>query len=399
MSEVGVADAVIVGAGIIGLACALELARDGLRTVVLEQHSAVGMGTSRSGQGGVGIGFGLDDWGLEWHRLAMQSYAEFAATGVDISYRRRGGLIVASSEGAVAECRAGADRLAAFGLDAEFLDAQELRAAEPALAESVLGAVRVGEFGELSPLRVVATLADLCREAGVEILVDALVTDIATRNGAVSAVTTRHGAISTPLLCIACGRWSREVGNMAGIDIPVWPLKGHLLVSEPLPANLLRHYISSAEYGEAVLDESHDHLTQAGPPPSSRAQVATVLQAMPTGPVLIGSSREFAGLDERPNPATMDMIARKAIALVPALAEAAIVRAFVGFRPWTPDGHPLIGPVANVPGLFLATGHGGDGTTGALLTGRILADQIAGRDPVISLAPVAADRFSRRSAA
>ncbi len=191
---------------------------------------------------------------------------------------------------------------------------------------------------------------------------------------------------------IAAGAWSRDAAALAGLQVPVWPLKGHVVVTEPWP-RLLNHYLSEARYDETVSAVRATAMTDAGPEPGE-PQIATVLQNLPSGSVLIGSSREFAGFDRTVNRTRLAQLADGARRVVPALGRARAIRTYAGLRPWTPDGRPIIGPSQQLPGIAFATGHGGEGNTGALISGRLLAELIVGRKPVIDAARFSPDRFT-----
>jgi sarcosine oxidase subunit beta len=384
------ADAIVIGGGIIGVACALFIARAGLRVVLLER-GGLGSGTSRTGQGGVGVDLDLPEWDLHWHAAAMASYAELNAEGFDPDYSRCGGLLVSEDEGDAEHSRAGVARLKAIGLAVDWLDPGELRQAEPALSHHLAGAVRIGEIAQVSPLAAVSKLAALAKQAGAEIRVNTPVKKIACEAGAVVGAVTAEGTVSASCVVVACGIWSRELSAGLQLAVPIWPLKGHVLATEPMPG-ALRHYLMSTAYGAAAAATLETEIDANGPRPGS-PRVATVLQNLKAGPMLIGSSREFAGFDRSAIPARVAEIANRAIRIMPELAQKSIVRVFTGLRPWTPDGRPLVGPTATHRGLFFAAGHGGEGTTGALLTGRLIADMIAGRQASFSTAPLSPDRF------
>ena len=194
---------------------------------------------------------------------------------------------------------------------------------------------------------------------------------------------------------IAAGAWSRAVGALVGLSLPVWPLKGHVLVTEPL-RGLLRHYLTEAEYEVAAASFAATEMTPQGPKPGG-ARATAVLQPLPSGQILIGSSREFAD-DREVDRTRLAQIARRAAKMVPVLARRRIIRTYAGLRPWTPDGRPLIGATREVEGLMIATGHAGEGNTRALITARLIGDLMAGATPPIDPGPLSPDRFDLRSA-
>ena len=163
-------------------------------------------------------------------------------------------------------------------------------------------------------------------------------------------------------------------------------------MTEPWP-RLLNHYLSEARYDETVSCAPATPMTDAGPE-TGEPQIATVLQNLPSGSVLIGSSREFAGFDRTVNRTRLAQLADGARRVVPALAgHARSARTRDCARgPRTVDRSS--GPPQQLPGIAFATGHGGEGNTGALISGRLLAELIVGREPVIDAARFSPDRFT-----
>jgi glycine/D-amino acid oxidase-like deaminating enzyme len=384
------ADVVIAGGGIVGLSCAAFLAKEGLRVVLVEQ-GGLGSGTSRAGQGGVGIGLHRKDWDLRWHRAAMAAYAEIAEDGFSPDYRVDGALVVCDDEATGSDCRAAANRLSSEGVEAVWLGGIELRREEPALSQRLAGGVLVRPAAQVSPFKVMAGLAERARAAGAVLLLDTQLTGIGSKGGNIRDVETSRGRIDTGRVVMATGVSSRSVCQLLHLSVPIWPLKGHLMATEPAPG-MLRHYVSEAGYERTTEATLNATLTSEGLE-DMLPQVATILQNLPAGPLLVGSSREFSGFDRAIHPDRVAEIASRAARLVPQLADVRAIRIFTGRRPWTPDGRLLVGPTRALEGLCFAAGHGGDGTTGALLTGRLVADLLLGRKPPLDPAPVAPDHF------
>ena len=383
------ADVVIVGGGVIGAACAEALSREGLGVVLLERHG-LAAGASSACQSGIGLGPFMEDYDLRLHLGGIAAYGEMAAGGLDVDYHRCGGLLVGQPD-EDARIKARLDQLRCMGVACEWLDQAALRAAEPRLSPALSGAALFEDVGQASPMRVVVELLGRASRCGARIHPGTELTGIELTRGRVTAALTGRGRIAAGRIVIATGAWSREVGRLAGLQVPVWPLKGHVLVTEPA-AGTLRHYVSDSGY-EGTVEAMRD--TEVGPdgPRPAPPQVAAVVQNLPYGQLLIGSSREFAGFDREVSRDRVAQIGRQACRLVPSLAQMRIIRTYTGFRPWTPDGRPLIGPSRQAEGIHFATGHGGDGNTLALLTGRLLADLMTGRPPPIDAGPLSPDRF------
>jgi glycine/D-amino acid oxidase-like deaminating enzyme len=382
-------DAVIIGGGIIGTACAEALSRAGMQ-VALVERLGLAAGASSACQSGVGFGISMDDYTLRLHLAAVRAYQEFTADGTEVDYRHNGTVLVGEPDEET-ELKAGLRRLRDMSVTCEWLDASELRNAEPALSPEIHGAAWIKDTGQVSPMRVVNEMARRASQRGAEIHINTELKRIEVARGKVVAALTSQGRIPTETIIIAAGAWSRHIGQLVALHVPVWPLKGHVLVSEPVPG-MLRHYLTETGYEKTVEAAQSVRVGEDGPQGGS-PQVAAVLQNLPSGQILIGSSREFAGFDREVNRERLAQIAARAGRLVPGLPRLRIIRTYAGLRPWTPDGLPLIGRTQQAEGIVFATGHGGDGNTLALITARLVTELVTGKTTTIDTTPLSPDRF------
>ncbi len=282
----------------------------------------------------------------------------------------------------------------------------DLRRLEPVLTHAIPAAAFQPDNAQVDPRRTIRALAAHARRLGARIALAQPVTGLTVQHGRVTGVRTPTGPVAVGAVVIAAGAWSREVGHLCGLRIPVWPRKGHILVTAPR-RRWLRHFL--VEYGyEATLGLGF-HATQAGTPPGGdiptregrtldgppvgEPEVGTVVQPLPAGPLLVGNSREYAGHDDRPSGERLAQIVARALRFLPGLDAVPAIRSFAGLRPWSPDGFPLVGACDGIAGVYLATGHGGGGITGGPLAGRLIADLLTGRAPVIDPRPLRPDRF------
>ena len=200
-------------------------------------------------------------------------------------------------------------------------------------------------------------------------------------SGRVVGVSTMQGKIPAGAVVSAAGVWSNEIARSAGVELPVRPRKGHILVTSRAPG-LIAHPMLECSYAASVQSAAEG------------IQVALVAEMTAGGTVLLGSSREFVGFDRSASPAVVQAIAARALRFLPKLAQASIIRSYAGLRPWSPDHLPLVGPVAAAPGFYLATGHEGAGVGLAPVTGQIIADWIVrGKAPALA-EPVRPGRFA-----
>lgn len=384
------ADVVVVGGGVVGTACAYHLSQRGMQVLVIEQ-SGLAAGSSSATQSLVGYGLGGDGHRLDLQIAAMAAYDDLVDRGLEFGFDRSGAIVLAddpSDEDALA--RAVASRRAR-GLQPRLVSTIELQELEPAAAAANRAGAFLPEIAQVSPMDLANELARWAVKAGARVWCNTILEGIEFGpRHSVAAVQTSRGRVRARWLVLAAGSWSRGVGQLAGLSVPVWPRKGHVVVSEPAPG-LLRRPVVDFGYGRGT-PSARPRLTDDGPEPGP-ADVFGVVQPLPSGQVLIGGSRQFAGLDRRIDPGVVQSIARRATRMVPSLASVRAIRTYIGFRPWTPDGLPLIGPTRPTPGLVLATGHGGEGITESVVTGMIVADLIIGRVPPVDVGPLEPDRF------
>jgi glycine/D-amino acid oxidase-like deaminating enzyme len=179
----------------------------------------------------------------------------------------------------------------------------------------------------------------------------------------------------------AAGAWAGRVAGLADAAVPVAPRRGFILVTEPVPA-LVRHKVYFADYLENVASDD------AG------LQNSAVVEGTPAGPILIGATRELVGFDRRTNPEAVRRLARGAVGLFPILAGVRVMRLYHGFRPFSPDHLPVLGPDPRAPGLVHAHGHEGAGIGLAPVTAQLVAQVVTGEPPDVDLRPFDPLRFS-----
>ena len=373
---------VVIGGGIAGTSCAYFLAADGHQVTLLER-AGLCSGTTSACQNNVGVPLGAGD-ATAYYQAAYAVYEELRAAGFDLGFVRHGHLYVARDE-MVAEALLGSlEQAQRSGMRAYSIPPQEYRAVEPRLAHDIEAAVFLPGGAQVSPMQVVFDLARAASRLGARIVTGAEVHGISVVSGRARSVETTRGRFEADGIVIAAGAWSRRVGELAGLSIPVFPRRGQVLVTESAPGWLSRGII---DYGFDVA------LMEGNAGTSQGSVIGTVVQPLPSGNILIGGSVEDAGYDRGLDRPILAEMARLALACVPDIGSLRVIRAYAGLRPSTPDGWPIVGPCSGVAGLMLATGHGGAGIDGGPLAGRLVADLVAGRPPVIDPGPVSPDRF------
>jgi glycine/D-amino acid oxidase-like deaminating enzyme len=189
------------------------------------------------------------------------------------------------------------------------------------------------------------------------------------------------------------GIWSRDLGALVGLDLPVIPRRGELLVTAR-GQKLASRFLVSARYLTAKLDPD---LAAKSDDPLIRMGYGFTLEATPHGQHLIGNTRTFVGYDRDVSAEGYRAILAEGAKRVPALAGATILRAFAGLRPFVPDKKPLLGASTKIANLIVAAGHEGDGITLAPVTAKSVAALCLGREPPVALAEFSPDRFASPS--
>jgi len=382
-------DVVIVGGGIIGAACAYELARSGARVTLLERDELA------AGASGRNIGF----FGLPWDpvldpmaRSSLQMYLDVTADPpVPVYFDREpiGTLAVALDEDDAAMVREEAAAAGRAGLGAERLDAAGLKELEPEVTSDVSEAWLFPEGRRVDPGALTLALAELARRAGASIRHHLPGRRLITRGESVTGVVTDDGVIETGTVVLAAGPWSTSLLRPLGIHIPVSGARGWLIQLAP-PRPLLSHWIEGSartlwrrevepvtarEFSEGIADDD----------------IGAVIQPSPDGTIVAGTSREPALAWNAEDLHVARAVAGCVIRLLPALADASVLGTWSGIRPMSPDERPFIGWLR--PGLFAATGHGSEGVILGGGTATLVAAMVQGREPPLEPAPFDPLRF------
>ncbi|HET9151686.1 MAG TPA: FAD-dependent oxidoreductase [Gemmatimonadales bacterium] len=362
-------DVAIIGAGVVGAACAMRLAQAGLRVVVLDASSPAG-GATAAGMGHI---VAMDDSPAQLaltvlSRSLLHALADRLPRAVELEWC--GTLWIATNEEELAEARRKQALFAGQGIPTELLDDDALHEAEPALRPGLAGALLVPDDGVLYQPQLTRWCLEEARRAGAELRLHLPVTAIGA-----DGVETAGGRVAAGRVLVAAGVDSAEL--LPGLAIV--PRKGHLAVTARRPG-FVRHQLVELGY----LQSAHT---------MSAASVAFNVQPRQTGQLLIGSSRELVGRDPAVNYVVLGQMLDRAIAFVPRLDSLEVLRVWTGFRPATADKLPMIGPWPGLGNVWVAAGHEGLGITTALGTAALVEAQMLGRELPLDAAPYRPDRL------
>lgn len=382
------ADVAIVGAGVIGAAIAFHLTRRGIRPLVIEKEDPAA-GSSGACDGLVFLQSKKPGLHLELALESRRRVEELAnLLGPEIEFRAAGGLCLIENEAELAALQRSIAEQRASGLAVEMLAGEEVRRREPLVSERIIAAAFSPLDAQVNPYALTFALLRAAQAGGARLVSNEPVVGIEIATGRVRAVRTPRRRIATPIVVNAAGAHAPEIGRLAGVEVPITPRRGQLLVTAARPP-LLRHGLISARY---IAAKFNPELARSG-------GMGFSLEQTERGNLLIGSTREFAGYDRRTTFEGIRVVARRILPVFPALASIPVIRTFAGLRPYTPDGLPILGPVASVEGFLMAAGHEGDGIALSAITGELLAAHIAGESLRFPLEPFRLERFSPAEAA
>jgi len=361
-------DAIVVGGGIVGTACALELATSGLRVTLIEP-SVIGGGATAAGMGHLAV---MDDSEAQfaltrysqrlWHDMAehLPSEAEYFPCGA---------VWVAADGEEMEEVYRKHRYYSARGVPAEVLDSQALAEAEPNLREGLAGGLLLRDDAVIYPPCAAGYLAAEASARGMR-MVPARARDVSD-----AGVRLEDGTrLSSQFVIVATGAAASQLIP----HITIQPRKGHLVITDRYPG-FLRHQLIELGYLKSAHSIDSD-------------SVAFNAQPRLTGQILIGSSRQYAVEDSVVEPHMLSDMLRRAVEYMPGLVDLSAIRCWTGFRAATPDKLPLIGLCPGFASVYLATGHEGLGISTSLATARLLADSILDRASAISREPYLPER-------
>ncbi len=363
---------VVVGGGIIGCACAWELAKAGCAVTLLERATP---GAEASGAAaGLLAPLGEASAGA-FRDLAVASWRLYPSvvrelrerTGVDVEYVSRGTIYPLFTARDVRE----AEERTRWALGPEFgveaWDRAELRAREPGISPRVSGAMFVRADHWVNNQRLVVAYAQAAVAAGVTLVTGCAVSRVVVEHGRVSGVVAEGERLGADTVLLAAGAWTPSLAASFGARLPMEPRRGQMVALTHLPP-VVRHAI----HGERVY-----------------------LVPRPSGELLVGATVERVGFQRAVTVQGITGLLEAAVELVPALAGLPIARTWFGFRPWAPDSLPILGPWPGVEGLWVATAHFRNGILLAPITARALTEWIVTGRPQPMLKDFLPDRFVR----
>jgi sarcosine oxidase subunit beta len=352
------ADVVVIGAGIVGSSIAFHLTEAGCKNVlIVERETRQGLGSTGKSMGGVRAQFATDV-NIRMSLYSIPFFARFEdATGHPSGYKPHGYLFMASNEWHMNYLRKNSARQKVLGLkNVKLLTPDDIRNILPQIrSDDLIGGSLCTTDGFVDPNSVMTGFMARAIDRGAELWRGTEVTGIYTDHATVSGVLTSNGGVSAPVVVNAAGPWAAGIARMAGVDLPVQPLRRMLVPTEPFPG--------LPEHLPMMIDMATGwHFRQEG----------------------LGLLMAWAHPDEQPgfrtefDPAYIEKSLTHAANRVPDFANLAVNprRCWAGLYEMSPDHHAILGPAPDLRGFYFANGFSGHGVMHSPATGRILADLI-----------------------
>jgi sarcosine oxidase, subunit beta len=371
------ADVVIAGGGIVGSSIAYHLTAAGCRDVlVLERESAQGKGSTGKSMGGVRAQFSTPV-NIQMSLYSIPFYASFEdRLGYPCDYRPQGYLFCATSEKHLAYLRANHEKQVALGLkDVRLVTGDEIRGMFPQLrGDDIVGGSFCGTDGFVDPYSAMVGFTTWALDRGAVLWKSAVMTGLLCDGKGIAGVETSRGSVATRRLVNCAGPWASGVAKMAGVDLPVEPLRRMLVPSEP--------FDEFPHTAPMIIDMSNGFHFR----PESRGFL-----------LAWNDPEETAGFKTEFDVGFVEKILTRAADRVPCFANLPVnpKRAWAGLYEMTPDHHPILGEAPGTPGFFLANGFSGHGVMHAPATGKILSDLIlTGKTELIDASLLDLARFA-----
>jgi glycine/D-amino acid oxidase-like deaminating enzyme len=387
-------DVVVIGGGIIGASVTYYLSRENVRVALVEKED-IASGTSSHCDGNVLISDKQPGIDTKMTYISQQLLKELTETlDYDFDYVQRGSLLVIESEEELEVAAHLVEKQVQDGYPMRMLTKDQLLSQEPYFARDIIGGVEIDCDSSINPMALVFALVRHAERNGASVFRHCAVRGITVdTKGEISGVITDNGALTTRCVVNCAGVWAPQICKMVGIDIPIKPRQGQLLVTEPTVQLVKRKVM---EFGYLMAKFGVQSYKRDVRPELDELGIALVVEPTLSGNFLIGSSRAFVGFNIATSIEVIRAIAERAMRFFPILKDINVIRTYAGVRPWSPDHFPIISQVKEVPGLYVAAGHEGDGIGLAPLTGKLVTQMIIGEETIVPTDKLSLERFQNQ---
>lgn len=376
---------VIIGGGVIGTSVAYHLTRCGVTDVLLLEQGQLSCGTTWHAAGLVGQ-LRASESGTRLVQYSTQLYADLEAeTGLSAGYKQCGGVIVARTEDRMTQLRRTAANAAAFDLECELLSPEQALEHYPVMrVEDLVGAIWLPGDGKANPTDLTMALAKGARLRGAKVIEKMRVTGVLATDGRVRGVRTEAGDVEAEIVVNCAGQWAKQVGAMAGVNVPLHSAEHFYVVSEAIDGVHPNLPILRDPDGYTYFKEEVGGLVIGGFEPEAKPWVS---------PDAVPYPFEFQLLDEDWD--HFEILMNNALLRIPALEVTGIKKFYNGPESFTPDNQFLLGEAPELGNFFVGAGFNSVGIATAGGAGRALAEWIVEGAPSGDLTGVDIRRFAR----
>lgn len=385
-------DVVVIGAGVIGTSVAYHIQKKGYNVCLVETGD-IASGTSSHCDA---VALICDkDPGIDT-KQGFASLLRFKELRDELSYDfdfvQRGCLYVCEAEEEMEAAKQYVDAQVADGYDMWMLDRNELFEREPYLARDLVGGFWSNPDAGVNPYKLCFAFVNELKKMGATVMANTEVLDIKLTDGKVDAVVTDHGEIKTEKVINCAGVWAPFIGRMVGIDIPIQPRKGCIMISER--GNPVVHQ-KVQEFGYMMSKFDNIKFERKVAPIIEENNVAMVIEPTPADNFMLGSNRALKGYNIASEIDVMKAEAMRGIRFFPIIKEINCIRTYAGMRPFVIDHLPIVSEVETVPGFYIAAGHEGDGISLSAITGKMMAQIISGEETDFNIDQLKFSRFQK----
>ncbi len=384
-------DVAIIGGGITGLSSAYYLLSSGKKVILIEKNH-IGSGASTSCDDMILLQSKKPGIVLEMAMESLEMYRGLSKDlNRDIEFESRGGMVLIENEEQlnVMEDFVGEQRK--HGLGVEILGRKELFKKQPFVKKSILASTYSNRDSQVNALKVLQAFLNKSVDMGLDIMKNTNITSIDQRKDYWKISFDDKESIEAENVVSATGAWSSDIGKMIDIDIPIYPKKGQVIVTEQIP-KLGKENIWSAGY---IVSKLKPELRKNKNDLHSRLGIGFSLSQCKEGNYFIGSTRENMTYDKNNTFEALDILVKQTIDFFPILKDVNIIRSFAGIRPASEDGKPIISKVKNREGFFIAGGHGGDGIALAPITGKLVSKLVNSEYIKYNMEDLSIERFKQ----
>ncbi|MCF8008820.1 MAG: FAD-binding oxidoreductase [Halanaerobiales bacterium] len=364
-------DAVIVGGGVIGSCISYYLTKVGLKVALVEKKD-IASGTSSSCDGNILISDKKPGFDTDLAAISQNLHKELdQKLDYEFDYTQKGSLYLIESNKEWSVAKQYVKEQTANGYSMRMLDYDQVHNDEPLLADDIIGGVETETDSAVYPMAFVYSLIDQACKNGLKLYNYNSVVDVKLgTKGQVESVLLLGGEkIKTDNVINAAGVWAPEIGDMVGIDIPIRPRQGQILVAEKTKQVGRRKIV---EFGYMMAKFGGKNYKRNINPVLEKHGIAFVYEPTAADNFLIGSSRQFVGFNTKTSIEVIKGLAARAIRFFPSMKDINVIRSYAGLRPYVDDHFPIVSSVKSVPGFYIAAGHEGDGIGLAPVTGKLV---------------------------